>query len=138
MAIINQTLKDIKGYYCGYCNKFHSMNEVKKTYTVEFIGKQVTIKDLTISCPNNCKPYDFEEFEPQWWSHLAAMVDKKYRGAVWIKVPIYDDDNADFPVAYKTVRTTEQVEELAGKLCIDVISASIDEFGLVDIEVDFV
>jgi hypothetical protein len=112
--------------------------EVKKTYKVEVVGKVATITDEGISCPE-CSHHinDFEEFQPEWWSHLSAMVNKKYKGAVWIKCPIYDNDNDTFPVAYKTVRTTEEVEELAGRLCIDVVKASIDEFGLVDIEVDF-
>jgi hypothetical protein len=137
MAIINEELKNIKGYYCGYCNKFHRPDEIKKTYTVEVIGKNITIKDKSISCPEGCKPYDFEEFNPEWWTHLAAMLNKKYKGAVWIKCPVYKNPSDISPVGYKTVRTTEEVEALAGRLCVEVVKATVDEFGLVDVEVDF-
>ena len=138
MATINETLKTIKGYYCGYCDKFYNSHEVKKTYTVEVIGSNITIKNKEISCPDGChKPMDFEEFNPEWWTHLSAMVQKKYADAVWVKVPIYNNQNDLFPVSYVTVRDVRLVEGLSDGLFIKVVKASIDEFGLVDIEVDF-
>lgn len=138
MAMINETLKAVKGYYCGYCDKFYNPQEVKKTYTIEVIGSNITIKNKEISCPNGChNPADFEEFNPEWWTHLAAMVQKKYADAVWVKVPIYESINNPIPTSYVTVRDVRLVEGLSDGLFIKVVNASIDEFGLVDIEVDF-
>lgn len=139
--LISDNLKAVKGYYCGYCNKFYNPSEVKKTYTVEVVGNKVLTKTCKITCPLGCEKDhadDWEEFNPEYWTHLAAMITKKYQGAVWFKVPIYDKKDDLFPVAYKTVRTVEEVEEIAGWYCVEIISASMDEFGLIDIEVDFV
>jgi hypothetical protein len=141
MAIINEEMRAVKGYYCGYCNKFYNPEEVKKTYTVEVVGKKVLAKTCHITCPQGCDKNhaeDWEEFDPEYWSHLAAMIQKKYKDATWFKVPIYDNENDLFPVAYKTVRTVEEVEEIAGRYCVEVIRATIDEFDLVDVEVEFV
>ena len=138
MAIyINEELKGIKGYYCGYCDEFHTEEEIKKTYTVEVIGDNAKIIEVEKACAECGKSIDLEEFEPEWWSHLASLVKARYNGKVWIKVPLYDSENDMFPKAYKTVRTVEEVEELAGRYCIEVVRATIDEFDLMDIEVEF-
>ena len=138
MAVfINEELAKIEGYYCGYCNKFYAPDEIKKTYTVEVIGKQITIKDEEISCTECGYHSDLEKFDPKAWTNLAALIQARYNGKAWIKVPIYDSENDIFPKSHKTVRTVEEVEEIADWYCIEVVKATIDEFDLMDVEVEF-
>ena len=137
MAIINEELKNIKGFCCYHCEKFYTYEEIKRTYTVEAIGNTYNIIKEEKTCPE-CGHYsDLEEFTPEEWTSLAGLIKARYRHNVWIKVPIYNSDNDIFPVAYKTVSTVEEVEELAGRYCIEVVKATIDEFDLMDVEVDF-
>lgn len=138
MTTINENLQSIKGYYCNYCNKFYTEEQIKKTYTVEVIGDNIKIKEVEISCPECGHHSDLEDFYAKEWTPLAALIEAHYKGKVWIKIPIYDDDNATFPTAYKTVHSVREVELYAGRLCVEVLKASIDEFDLMDVEVDFV
>lgn len=134
--IISRALKEVKGYYCNHCGKFYAPEEIKKILTIEVVGDAITITDTVTTCPECDRRPDLEEFDPSYWSHLAALVQARHKGCVWFKVPIYDSKNDLFPVAYKTVHTVEEVEEIADWYCIEVVSAIIDEFGLLDIEVE--
>lgn len=137
MAIINERLKGIKGFYCYHCEKFYTYEEIKRTYTVEVIGNTYNITKEEETCPE-CGHYsDLEEFTSEDWMPLAGLIKARYQNHVWIKVPIYNSDNDTFPVGYKTVHTVEEAEELAGNYCIEVVTASVDEFDLMDVEVEF-
>lgn len=136
MAIINNELRSIKGYYCDYCGKFHTAEEMKTTYTVEVVGKSITITDKKMSCPTCGEFKDLEEFDPDLWSHLVALIQTRYKDKVWFKVPLYDSKDEIFPKAFKTVRTPEEVEKIADWYCVEVVKATTDEFGLMDVEVE--
>lgn len=137
MAIINEKLKNIKGYYCNCCETFYTYEEIKRTYTVEAIGNTYNVIKEELTCSECGNHSDLEEFTPEDWSPLAGLVNARYKDSTWIKVPIYDNDNDLFPVAYKTVRTTQEVEELAGWYCIEVKNAFLGEFDILTIEVEF-
>ena len=136
--MINDNLEKVQGYYCNWCNRFTRPAGLKKTYTVEVIGKKITIKDIKTACPYCDSNRELEEFNPSWWSHLVAFAEVACPDALWVKVPIYNSNSDPLPVAYKTVRTAREAEALAGRYCLEVTKATLDEFDLLDVEVELV
>lgn len=141
--MLNEQLKEVKGYYCNYCNKFYAPEEVKRTYNIEVIGEGVNAKILkyeyAIKCPEGCDGRDeFEEFNPNLWSHLVAYIEAKHSDRLTFKVPIYANDTDTTPIEYKYCTTVEEVEQIAGRLCVEVVKTTLDLFEFLDVEVDFV
>lgn len=141
--MVNENLKEIKGYYCNYCNKFYTTDEVKRVYNIEVVGEGVNTKCLkyecVIKCPEGCDGRDeFEEFNPNFWSHLVAYIEAKHSDRLTFKVPIYANDSDTTPIKYEYCTTVEEVERIARRLCVEVVKASLDCFEFLDVEVDFI
>lgn len=140
--MVNENLKEVKGYYCNYCNKFYTPDEVKRVYNIEVVGEGVNAKCLkyecTIKCPEGCDGRDeFEEFNPNFWSHLVAYIEAKHSDRLTFKVPLYANDTDTSPMGYKYCSTVDEVERIAGRLFVEVVKASLDEFEFLYVEVDF-
>ncbi len=140
--MICEELKKVKGYYCNECGKFYAPHEVKKTYNIEVVGEGVNAKILKYEyaekCPCGCREVEFEEFNPEWWTHLVAYIQATNTYRVTYKVPIYANDTDSLPLKFVYVKTADEVERIAGRLCVEIVSVKTDIFDFIDIEVDFV
>lgn len=140
--MICEELRQVRGYYCNECGKFYALHEVKKTYNIEVIGEGVNAKILKYEyvekCPCGCREVEFEEFNPEWWTHLVAYIQATNPSRATYKVPLYAKDTDTIPIAHEYCTTVDEVEQIAGRLCVEVVKASLDIFGFLDVEVDFV